>query len=172
MHLSKRVQSIKPSPTLAIDAKAKSLIRQGIDIINFGVGEPDFDTPENIKQAAITAINEGYTKYCPVPGSPEIKKAVISKNSKVNHLSYIGDAQIGENVNIGAGTITCNYDGKNKYKTVVGSNSFVGSNVNLVAPVTVGKGVLVAAGSTITNDIPAGRLAIARARQELKHRKK
>lgn len=102
----------------------------------------------------------------------ETKKAVISKNSKVNHLSYIGDAEIGEDVNIGAGTITCNYDGKNKHKTVIGSNSFVGSNVNLVAPVNVGKGALIAAGSTITNDIPSGKLAIARARQELKHRKK
>lgn len=102
----------------------------------------------------------------------ETKKAVIAKNSKVNHLSYIGDAEIGEDVNIGAGTITCNYDGKNKHKTVIGANSFVGSNVNLVAPVNVGKGALIAAGSTITNDIPSGRLAIARARQELKHRKK
>ncbi|MCL1972371.1 MAG: bifunctional UDP-N-acetylglucosamine diphosphorylase/glucosamine-1-phosphate N-acetyltransferase GlmU [Endomicrobia bacterium] len=101
----------------------------------------------------------------------ETKKAVISKNSKVNHLSYIGDAEIGENVNIGAGTITCNYDGKNKHKTVIGNDSFVGSNVNFVAPVNIGKSVLVAAGSTITNDIPSGKLAIARARQELKNRK-
>jgi bifunctional UDP-N-acetylglucosamine pyrophosphorylase/glucosamine-1-phosphate N-acetyltransferase len=101
----------------------------------------------------------------------ETKKAVISKNSKVNHLSYIGDAEIGEGVNIGAGTITCNYDGKNKHKTVIGADSFVGSNVNFVAPVNVGKGALIAAGSTITNDIPSGKLAIARARQELKHRK-
>jgi bifunctional UDP-N-acetylglucosamine pyrophosphorylase/glucosamine-1-phosphate N-acetyltransferase len=102
----------------------------------------------------------------------ETKKTVISKNSKVNHLSYIGDAEIGENVNIGAGTITCNYDGKNKHKTVIASDSFVGSNVNFVAPVNIGKGALIAAGSTITNDIPPGKLAIARARQELKHRKK
>jgi bifunctional UDP-N-acetylglucosamine pyrophosphorylase/glucosamine-1-phosphate N-acetyltransferase len=101
----------------------------------------------------------------------ETKKAVIAKNSKVNHLSYIGDAEIGENVNIGAGTITCNYDGKNKHKTVIGADSFVGSNVNIVAPVNVGKKVLIAAGSTITSDIPSGRLAIARARQELKNRK-
>ncbi|MDR1195855.1 MAG: bifunctional UDP-N-acetylglucosamine diphosphorylase/glucosamine-1-phosphate N-acetyltransferase GlmU [Endomicrobium sp.] len=102
----------------------------------------------------------------------ETKKTVISKNSKVNHLSYIGDAEIGENVNIGAGTITCNYDGKNKHKTVIASDAFVGSNVNFVAPVKIGKGALIAAGSTITNDIPPGKLAIARARQELKYRKK
>ncbi|MCL2334739.1 MAG: bifunctional UDP-N-acetylglucosamine diphosphorylase/glucosamine-1-phosphate N-acetyltransferase GlmU [Endomicrobia bacterium] len=101
----------------------------------------------------------------------ETKKSVIAKNSKVNHLSYIGDAEVGENVNIGAGTITCNYDGEKKHKTVIGAGSFVGSNVNFVAPVKIGKDVLVAAGSTITHDIPSGKLAIARARQEVKRRK-
>jgi bifunctional UDP-N-acetylglucosamine pyrophosphorylase/glucosamine-1-phosphate N-acetyltransferase len=100
----------------------------------------------------------------------ETKKAVISKNSKVNHLSYIGDAEVGEDVNIGAGTITCNYDGINKHKTVIGSNSFVGSNVNFIAPVKVGNNALIAAGSTVTRDVPAGKLAIARAKQELKRR--
>lgn len=100
----------------------------------------------------------------------ETKKSVIGKSSKVNHLSYIGDAQIGEGVNIGAGTITCNYDGVKKHKTVIGANSFIGSNVNLVAPVTVGKKVLVAAGSTITRDVPPETLVIARARQELKRK--
>ena len=102
----------------------------------------------------------------------ETKKSVIEKNSKVNHLSYIGDAFVGRDVNIGAGTITCNYDGVKKHVTVIGAKSFVGSNVNFVAPVKVGKGVLVAAGSTITKDIPSGALAIARARQELKRRKR
>ena len=101
----------------------------------------------------------------------ETKKSVIEKNSKVNHLSYIGDAEIGRDVNIGAGTITCNYDGVKKNVTVIGAKSFIGSNVNFVAPVKVGEGVLVAAGSTITKDIPSGALAIARARQELKRRK-
>lgn len=100
----------------------------------------------------------------------ETKKSVIEKNSKVNHLSYIGDAEIGENVNIGAGTITCNYDGIKKHKTVIGANSFIGSNVNLVAPVALGEGVLIAAGSTITRNVPAETLAIARARQELKRK--
>jgi bifunctional UDP-N-acetylglucosamine pyrophosphorylase/glucosamine-1-phosphate N-acetyltransferase len=102
----------------------------------------------------------------------EIKKATIANNSKVNHLSYIGDAQIGEDVNIGAGTITCNYDGKKKHRTIIGSKSFVGSNVNFVAPVKIGRGVLIAAGSTVTYDVPSGKMAIARARQELKYRKK
>jgi bifunctional UDP-N-acetylglucosamine pyrophosphorylase/glucosamine-1-phosphate N-acetyltransferase len=101
----------------------------------------------------------------------ETKRAVIAKDSKVNHLSYIGDAEIGENVNIGAGTITCNYDGVNKHKTIIGSKSFIGSNVNFVAPVKIGENVLVAAGSTVTHDVPSGKLIIARARQELKHKR-
>jgi aspartate aminotransferase len=88
VNISKRVQSIKPSPTLAIDAKAKALKEQGIDIINFGVGEPDFDTPQSIKNAAINAINSGFTKYCPVPGTLEIKNAIIEKLKRDNDLVY------------------------------------------------------------------------------------
>lgn len=95
----------------------------------------------------------------------EIKKSRIGKGSKVPHLSYIGDAEIGEGVNIGAGTITCNYDGKVKHKTIVHDHAFIGSNSNLVAPVVIGDGALVAAGSTITDDVPGEALAIARARQ-------
>lgn len=95
----------------------------------------------------------------------EIKKAHIGKGSKVPHLSYIGDAEIGEKCNIGCGTITCNYDGFNKSKTIIGNNSFIGSNTNLVAPVTLGDNTFVAAGSTITNDVPSDALAIARQRQ-------
>lgn len=89
MFISKRVQSIKPSPTLAIDAKAKALKQKGVDIISFGVGEPDFDTPDNIKNVAIKAIQDGYTKYCPVPGSPELKNAIINKLKKDNNLTYL-----------------------------------------------------------------------------------
>lgn len=100
----------------------------------------------------------------------ETKKSLIEKNSKVNHLSYIGDAKIGANVNIGAGTITCNYDGKDKHQTIIEQDVFVGSNANIVAPVKIGRGALIAAGSTITHDVPKGRLAIARARQKLKRR--
>ncbi len=101
----------------------------------------------------------------------EVKKSVVGEGSKVNHLSYIGDARVGKNVNIGAGTITCNYDGKNKFKTVINDEVFVGSNVNLVAPVTIGKKVLIAAGSTITDDVLPNKLTIARARQITKVRK-
>jgi aspartate aminotransferase len=88
VNISKRVQSIKPSPTLAIDAKAKALKEQGLDIINFGVGEPDFDTPQSIKNAAINAINSGFTKYCPVPGTLEVKNAIIEKLKRDNSLVY------------------------------------------------------------------------------------
>lgn len=95
----------------------------------------------------------------------EIKKAAIGQGSKVNHLSYIGDAQIGESVNIGAGTITCNYDGVNKFKTEIQDGVFVGSNSSLVAPVTIEKGATIGAGSTITKSVAADNLAIARGKQ-------
>jgi len=98
----------------------------------------------------------------------EVKKSRIGKNSKANHLSYIGDAQVGERVNIGAGVITCNYDGTEKHSTMIGDDAFVGSDSTLVAPVTVGAGAYVAAGSTINRDAPAGELTIARAKQQTK----
>jgi aspartate aminotransferase len=86
--ISERVKAVKPSPTLAIDAKAKSLKQQGVDVINFGVGEPDFDTPDNIKGAAVKAIKDGFTKYCPVAGTPELKNAIIEKLKRDNGLEY------------------------------------------------------------------------------------
>ncbi|MGP4109181.1 bifunctional UDP-N-acetylglucosamine diphosphorylase/glucosamine-1-phosphate N-acetyltransferase GlmU [Virgibacillus sp. L01] len=95
----------------------------------------------------------------------EVKKTVIGDKSKVSHLSYIGDADIGSNVNIGCGTITVNYDGKNKYLTTIEDDSFIGCNSNLIAPVTLGKGSYIAAGSTITKDVPEDSLSVARARQ-------
>lgn len=95
----------------------------------------------------------------------EIKKSVFGKGSKASHLSYIGDAEVGVNVNIGCGTITVNYDGKKKHLTRIEDEVFVGCNSNLVAPVTIGKGAYIAAGSTITDDVPGNALSIARARQ-------
>ncbi|GLB61554.1 bifunctional UDP-N-acetylglucosamine diphosphorylase/glucosamine-1-phosphate N-acetyltransferase GlmU [Cytobacillus sp. NCCP-133] len=95
----------------------------------------------------------------------EVKKSVFGKGSKASHLSYIGDAEIGKDVNLGCGSITVNYDGKNKYLTKIEDGVFVGCNSNLVAPVTIGKGAYVAAGSTITEDVPGEALSIARARQ-------
>ncbi len=95
----------------------------------------------------------------------EIKKSTIGKASKVNHLSYIGDTQMGERVNIGAGTITCNYDGVNKFKTVIGNDAFIGSDTQLIAPVAVGEGATLGAGTTLAKDAPAGKLTISRVRQ-------
>ena len=103
----------------------------------------------------------------------EIKKSNIGKNSKVSHLSYIGDSILGKNVNVGAGTITCNYDGKNKYKTKILDNAFIGSNTSLVAPVKIGKNTVIGAGSTITKNVKDNTLALSRVSQrELKKRKK
>lgn len=96
----------------------------------------------------------------------ETKKAEIGVGSKASHLTYLGDAEIGKDVNVGCGTITCNYDGMNKYKTIIGDGVFVGSDVQLVAPVTIGAGALLAAGSTISKDVPADALGVTRAEQK------
>lgn len=98
----------------------------------------------------------------------ETKKTRLGAGSKANHLTYLGDAEIGENVNIGAGTITCNYDGENKHRTVIGDGAFIGSNASLVAPVRIGRGAYVGAGSTITEDVPDGSLGLGRGRQVIK----
>jgi len=96
----------------------------------------------------------------------ETKKARLGPGSKANHLSYLGDAEIGAAVNIGAGTITCNYDGVNKSTTTIGDGAFIGSNSSLVAPVAVGEGATIGAGSVITRTAPAGKLTVARGRQQ------
>jgi bifunctional UDP-N-acetylglucosamine pyrophosphorylase / glucosamine-1-phosphate N-acetyltransferase len=95
----------------------------------------------------------------------ETKQARIGRGSKVNHLSYIGDAELGQDVNVGAGTITCNYDGANKHQTRIGDRAFIGSNSALVAPLEIGAGATVGAGSTLTKDAPAGQLTVARGKQ-------
>lgn len=95
----------------------------------------------------------------------EIKKTVLGTGSKVNHLAYVGDAIVGKSVNIGAGVITCNYDGVNKYQTIIGDGAFIGSDSQLVAPVTIGEGATIGAGSTITKDAPPNQLSLARGRQ-------
>ncbi len=95
----------------------------------------------------------------------EVKNSVIGKETRIKHLTYIGDSDLGSNVNIGCGCVTVNYDGKDKHRTIVGNDVFVGCNVSLVAPVQVGNGAYIAAGSTITQDVNQGDLAIARARQ-------
>lgn len=96
----------------------------------------------------------------------EVKNSVVKTGSKLPHLSYVGDAEVGPRANVGAGTITCNYDGVNKYPTIIGADAFIGSNTNLVAPVSIGDGAVTGAGSTITRDVPPGALAVERADQK------
>jgi bifunctional UDP-N-acetylglucosamine pyrophosphorylase/glucosamine-1-phosphate N-acetyltransferase len=98
----------------------------------------------------------------------EVKNSVLGEGVKISHLTYVGDSDIGPDVNLGCGTVTVNYDGITKARTVVGAGAFVGCNTSLVAPVTVGEGAYIAAGSTITRDVPPGSLAIARAQQTTK----
>ncbi len=98
----------------------------------------------------------------------EIKNSNIGNGTKLSHLTYVGDADVGAHINFGCGTVVVNYDGKNKYRTVIEDDAFIGCNTNLVAPVTVGRNAFTAAGSTITEDVPADTLAIARARQVVK----
>ncbi|MFN3937365.1 MAG: bifunctional UDP-N-acetylglucosamine diphosphorylase/glucosamine-1-phosphate N-acetyltransferase GlmU, partial [Gemmobacter sp.] len=98
----------------------------------------------------------------------EIKNAILDEGVKVGHLTYLGDAHVGEHANIGAGTVTCNYDGVMKHRTEIGAGAFIGSDTMLVAPVRVGARAMTGSGSVITSDVPEGALAVARARQEVK----
>ena len=95
----------------------------------------------------------------------ETKKTHLGKNAKASHLAYLGDAEIGSEVNIGAGTVTCNYDGVNKHPTTIGDGAFIGTNSTLVAPLEIDRGAFVAAGSTLTKNVDANRLAVGRSRQ-------
>ena len=95
----------------------------------------------------------------------EVKKTTIAARSKANHLAYIGDARIGSGVNVGAGVITCNYDGVNKFETIIEDDVFIGSDSQLIAPITVGKGATIGAGTTLTKNAPAGQLTLSRAKQ-------
>jgi bifunctional UDP-N-acetylglucosamine pyrophosphorylase/glucosamine-1-phosphate N-acetyltransferase len=101
----------------------------------------------------------------------EVKKSTIGKGSKASHLTYLGDTTVGSDVNVGAGTITCNYDGVSKHQTIIEDGVFIGSNTELVAPVKIGQGALIGAGSTITRDVPPEHLAISRTKQVNLNRK-
>jgi len=105
---------------------------------------------------------------CRIGDFVEIKNSQISSGTKISHLAYVGDAKIGKNCNIGCGVVFCNYDGKNKNQTIVGDYCFIGSNANLVAPLTISDGVFVAAGTTVTKDAQSGDMVIGRARQQVK----
>ncbi|MBQ6460523.1 MAG: bifunctional UDP-N-acetylglucosamine diphosphorylase/glucosamine-1-phosphate N-acetyltransferase GlmU [Exiguobacterium sp.] len=136
-----------------------AVVRQSV-VTDSRIGEAAQVGPfAHLRQQAVLGANTRVGNFV------EIKKSTFGDGAKASHLSYIGDASIGERVNLGCGSITVNYDGKNKFETVVEDDAFVGCNVNLIAPVKVGKGAIVAAGSTITSDVPEEALAIARERQ-------
>ena len=105
---------------------------------------------------------------CRVGDFVEIKNSVVGEGTKVSHLAYVGDADVGENCNIGCGVVFCNYDGKNKHRTRVGNNCFIGSNVNLIAPVEIADGAFVAAGTTVTEGAGKGDFVIGRVRQQIR----
>ena len=126
-----------------------SIIRNGAIVGPFARVRPDCD----IKEGAV------------IGNFVETKKTILGKGSKASHLTYLGDSEIGENCNIGAGVITCNYDGVNKHKTTIGDNAFIGSDSQLIAPISIGEGAFVGAGSTISKDVPSQQLAVSRAKQ-------
>jgi len=142
-----------------------SIIKNDITIKDSTITESKVDDNTNVGPYAYLRPKSDIGKNVKIGDFVEVKNARISDNSKVSHLSYVGDGHVGENVNIGCGVVFSNYDGKVKSKTIVEDNAFVGCNVNLVAPVTVKKGAYIAAGSTITDEVPEEALGIARCRQ-------
>jgi bifunctional UDP-N-acetylglucosamine pyrophosphorylase/glucosamine-1-phosphate N-acetyltransferase len=155
------------------------VIEPGVHLVNVTVGDDVHLKTGTVAEDAIIEDQASVGPYAHLrPGTQlgrkvkvgnfvETKKAVFGEGAKASHLSYIGDAEIGADVNIGAGTITCNYDGKNKHKTIIEDGAFIGSDSQLVAPVRIGRGAYVGAGSTITKDVPADSLALSRTPQRV-----
>jgi bifunctional UDP-N-acetylglucosamine pyrophosphorylase/glucosamine-1-phosphate N-acetyltransferase len=143
-----------------------SVIGDGVEILaNTVIEEAEIGAGSRVGPFARIRPGTVLTGEAHIGNFVEIKKATVGHGSKINHLSYVGDAVIGSQVNIGAGTITCNYDGANKHVTEIGDNVFVGSDTQLVAPVKVGDGATIGAGSTITRDVEPGVLALSRTKQ-------
>ena len=160
------------NPYVVIGKKTK--IGNNVEILPFTHME-NATLETNVHVGPFSRIRPGsfLSKGSRVGNFVEVKKSRVGKNSKINHLSYVGDTIIGKNVNIGAGTITCNYDGKRKNKTKILDGAFVGSNTALVAPVKIGKGSIVGAGSVITKNVKDKSLALTRANQvEVKNYKR
>jgi len=160
------------NPYVVIGKKTK--IGNNVEILPFTHIE-NATLESNVSVGPFSRIRPGsyLSKGSRVGNFVEVKKSRVGKNSKINHLSYIGDSSIGNNVNIGAGTITCNYDGKNKHKTKISDGAFIGSNTSLVAPVKIGKKSIVGAGSTITKNVKNNSLALTRSNQiEIKNYRK
>ncbi|MBX3329392.1 MAG: bifunctional UDP-N-acetylglucosamine diphosphorylase/glucosamine-1-phosphate N-acetyltransferase GlmU [Nitrospira sp.] len=142
------------------------MIGDRVEILDFSVlSESDVDDDAHLGPFVHLRPGVVIRRKAKVGNFVEMKKTELGEGSKANHLSYLGDATIAEGVNIGAGTITCNYDGARKHRTVIGKNVFLGSDTQLIAPVTIGEGSVVAAGTTVTQDVPADSLAIARVLQ-------
>ena len=152
----------------------KTKIGNNVEILPFTHIE-NATLESNVNVGPFSRIRPGslLSKGSRVGNFVEVKKSKVGKNSKINHLSYIGDSYIGKNVNIGAGTITCNYDGKNKNVTKILDGAFIGSNTSLIAPLTIGKKSIVGAGSSITKNVKDKSLALTRSNQiEIKNYKK
>ena len=152
----------------------KTMIGNNVEILPFTHIE-NAKLEANVNVGPFSRIRPGtvLSKGSRVGNFVEVKKSKIGINSKINHLSYVGDAKIGKNVNIGAGTITCNYDGKNKNKTHISDGAFIGSNTSLVAPIKIGKKAIVGAGSALSNNVKNESLALTRAKQiEIKNYKR
>ena len=160
------------NPYVVIGEKTK--IGNNVEVLSFThIENATLDSNVNVGPFARIRPGSFLSKGSRVGNFVEVKKSKIGKNSKVNHLSYIGDAFIGKDVNIGAGTITCNYDGKKKNKTKILDGAFIGSNTSLVAPVKIGKKSVVGAGSSIANNVKDKSLALTRSKQvEVKNYRK
>ena len=157
-------KNVTIEPFVVIGSKVK--IKDNAKILSFSHIEGVIIN-ENVSVGPFCRLRPGtiLEKNSKIGNFVEIKKSKVKKNSKVSHLSYIGDTTIGKSANIGAGTITCNYDGVKKSKTVIGDNSFVGSNSSLVAPVKIGRNSTIGAGSVITQNVKDGNLALTRSAQ-------
>jgi len=160
------------NPYVVIGKKVK--IGNGVEILSFTHIE-NAVLERDVRVGPFSRIRPGsvLSKGSRVGNFVEVKKSKIGTNSKINHLSYVGDATIGKNVNIGAGTITCNYDGKKKNKTKISDGAFIGSNTALIAPIKIGKKAIVGAGSALTKNVKNKSLALTRASQiEIKNYKR
>ena len=157
-------KNVTIEPFVVIGSKVK--IKNNVKILSFSHIE-GVVINEDVSVGPFCRLRPGtiLEKNSKVGNFVEVKKSKIKKNSKVSHLSYIGDSIIGNSANIGAGTITCNYDGVKKNKTIIGDNSFVGSNSSLVAPVKIGRNSTIGAGSVITQNVKDGNLALTRSAQ-------
>lgn len=143
----------------------RAVIHDGVDVLSSVILESEVDEGTHVGPFAYIRPNCHVGKEVKVGDFVELKNSNIDDGTKISHLTYIGDSDVGKRVNFGCGTVTCNYDGKKKYRTTIGDDCFVGCNTNFVSPINVGDGVYIAAGSTITEDIPENSLSIARTRQ-------